>query len=88
MAQLVGISLVEMSNIESNSYTTPTAEVLASLIKYLQLDNDGIQLLYTLLESHQSPNPTAKGLTEYLGIEHYAKTALRVNKNVTSTDAE
>ena len=88
MAELLNLSVVHMSNIETGRDAAPKKEVLDNLARFLKLDKQEQERMYDL--AAQSKNYTAipSDLPEYITSNEYAKIALRVAKDVDATDQE
>jgi len=91
MAELLNISPVYMSNIETDRNPAPKGELLETLARILKLDKPDQEKMYDLAaESKNYKNFAAVpgDLPEYISANEYAKIALRVAKDVDATDTE
>jgi len=88
MAELVGLSPVHMSNVETERETAPGNEHLAKLAQFLKLDKQDTELMYDLAAESKSYVAVPGDLPEYISANEYAKIALRVAKDVDATDTE
>ena len=91
MAELLNLSPVHMSNIETGRETAPRTEVLNKLVPLLKLNRQEQELLYDLAAKSKDYKYTTAvpgDLPEYLTTHDYAKIALRVAKDVDATDDE
>lgn len=91
MAELLSLSPVHMSNIETGRDAAPKQEVLENLARLLNLTKEEQERMYDLAaESKNYKHNTAVpgDLPEYIATHEYAKIALRVAKDVDATDEE
>ena len=90
MAELLGIPLIQLSNLESNqAIIQPALEVLELLSSHLQLDASDTKILHQLAVNcpKQSVSiPTI--LSTYIVNVPCARTALRTDKTINWVDAE
>jgi len=88
MAELLSLSPVHMSNIETGRDAAPKKEVLDSLAAILKLDKQEQEYLYDLAADSKNYVAIPGDLPEYITAHQYAKIALRVAKDVDATDQE
>ena len=91
MAELLSISPVYMSNIETGRDAAPKQEVLEKLAELLRLSKEEQERMYDLAAESKNykHNAAVPGdLPEYIAANEYAKIALRVAKDVDATDEE
>jgi transcriptional regulator with XRE-family HTH domain len=91
MAQLLNLSPVYMSNIETGRGAAPKKEVLDNLARILKLNKQEAELMYDLAAESKNfkiQSAVPGDLPEYISTHEYAKIALRVAKDVDATDAE
>jgi len=88
MAELLKLSPVYMSNIETGRNAAPQNEVLANLVRILKLDKQETELMYDLAAASKNYVAIPSDLPEYISTHEYAKIALRVAKDVDATDDE
>lgn len=88
MAELLNISPVHMSNIETGRDAAPKKEVLDHLVQILKLDKREQEHLYDLAAESKNYTAIPGDLPEYISTHEYAKIALRVAKDVDATDDE
>jgi len=88
MAELVGLSPVHMSNIETDREAAPKKDVLDKIALNLRLDKQGTELLYDLAAESKHYTAIPSDLPEYISANEYAKIALRVARDVDATDTE
>lgn len=88
MAELLKLSPVHMSNIETGREAAPKTEVLANLAKLLKLTKQEQELMYDLAAKSKNYTAVPGDLPEYISSHEYAKIALRVAKDVDATDEE
>jgi transcriptional regulator with XRE-family HTH domain len=88
MAQLLKLSPVHMSNIETGRAAAPKKEFLDNLVRILKLNKQETELMYDLAAESKNYTAIPGDLPEYITTHEYAKIALRVAKDVDATDAE
>ena len=88
MAELLGLSPVYMSNIETGRDAAPKKEVLENLARLLKLDKSEQEHMYDLAAASKKYTAIPSDLPEYITTHEYAKIALRVAKDVDATDEE
>lgn len=88
MAQILDISPVYMSNIETDRNPAPKADILEHLAKALQLDKHEREVMYDLAAESKNYTAIPGDLPEYISANEYARIALRVAKDVDATDME
>jgi len=88
MAQLINLSIVHMSNIETGREAAPKKDVLDNLAGMLKLDKQEQELMYDLAAKSKNYTAIPSDLPEYITTHEYAKIALRVAKDVDATDEE
>lgn len=88
MAQILDISPVYMSNIETDRNPAPKADILENLAKALRLDKHEREIMYDLAAESKNYAAIPGDLPEYISANEYARIALRVAKDVDATDTE
>jgi transcriptional regulator with XRE-family HTH domain len=88
MAELLGISIVYMSNIENDRNAAPKDDILAHMAELLKLDKPGTERMYELAAKSKAYTAVPGDLPEYISAHEYARIALRVAKDVDATDKE
>ena len=88
MAELLHLSPVHMSNIETGRDAAPKNEVLENLARILKLDKQEQERMYDLAAESKNYVAIPGDLPEYITSHEYAKIALRVAKDVDATDQE
>ena len=88
MAELLKLSPVYMSNIETGRNAAPQDEVLVNLVRILKLNKQETELMYDLAAASKNYTTIPSDLPEYISTHAYAKIALRVAKDVDATDEE
>ena len=88
MAEILKLSPVYMSNIETGRVAAPKNEVLVNLARQLKLSKKEEELMYDLAADSKNYTAVPGDLPEYLTTHEYAKIALRVAKDVDATDEE
>lgn len=88
MAELLNLSPVHMSNIETGRDAAPKNEVLEQLAKYLLLSKEEREHMYDLAAESKNYTAVPGDLPEYISANEYARIALRVAKDVDATDTE
>lgn len=88
MAELLSLSPVHMSNIETGRDAAPKKEVLDKLVPILKLDKQGTERMYDLAAESKAYTAIPGDLPEYITTHEYAKIALRLAKDVDATDQE
>jgi len=88
MAQLLELSPVHMSNIETGRDAAPRNEVLEKLTVQLKLDKQERERMYELAAKSKNYTAVPGDLPEYISAHEYARIALRVAKDVDATDQE
>ena len=88
MAELLGISPIYMSYIETGRDSAPKKEILDKLVGLLKLNKHEEGLMYDLAAQSKSYVAIPSDLPEYISTHEYAKIALRVAKDVDATDEE
>ena len=88
MAELLNLSPVHMSNIETGRDAAPKKEILDNLAKILRLDKHEQERMYDLAAESKNYTAIPSDLPDYITSNEYAKIALRVAKDVDATDQE
>lgn len=88
MAELLNISPVYMSNIETGRNAAPKEDILEQLAQLLKLDKPEQELMYELAAKSKNFTAVPGDLPEYISSNEYARIALRVAKDVDATDKE
>ena len=88
MAELLDLSPVYMSNIETGREAAPRKEVLEHLVRILKLSKNESELLYDLAAESKNYIAVPSDLPDYITTHEYAKIALCVAKDVDATDEE
>ena len=88
MAELLNISPVHLSNIETGRDAAPKDEVLVNLARLLRLDKSDQEYMYDLAAASKNYTAIPSDLPEYISTHEYAKIALRVARDVDATDEE
>ena len=91
LAELVGLSPVHMSNVETGREAAPKQEVLVKIAKHLKLTKRETEVMYDLAaksKRYKSLVAVPVDLPEYISTNEYAKIALRMAKDVDATDEE
>jgi len=88
MAQLLDLSPVHMSNIETGRDAAPKNEVLENLAGFLKLDKRERERMYDLAAESKNYTAIPGDLPEYISSNEYARIALRMAKDVDATDEE
>ena len=88
MAELLFISPVYMSNIETGMNPAPKNNILEHLAKILKLDKKQSELMYELAAKSKTFTAIPGDLPEYISSNEYARIALRVAQDVDATDNE
>lgn len=88
MAQILGISPVYMSNIETDRNPAPKADILENLAKALRLYKHEREIMYDLAAQSKNYATIPGDLPEYISANEYARIALRMAKDVDATDTE
>ena len=88
MAELLNLSPVHMSNIETGREAAPKNEVLLNLVQILRLDKPEQDQMYDLAAESKNYTAVPGDLPDYITTHEYAKIALRVAKDVDATDQE
>lgn len=88
MAQILDISPVYMSNIETDRNPAPKADILEKLAKALRLDKHEREIMYDLAAQSKNYAAIPGDLPEYISANEYARIALRMAKDVDATDTE
>jgi transcriptional regulator with XRE-family HTH domain len=91
MAELLGLSPVHMSNIETGRDSAPRNDVLVNLARLLKLDKREQELMYDLAaesKNYKTRTAVPGDLPEYISKNEYAKIALRMARDVDATDQE
>ena len=88
MAELLNLSPVHMSNVETGREPAPKNDVLANLARILKLDKQEQELMYELAAKSKTYTAIPGDLPEYISSNEYARIALRVAKDVDATDEE
>ena len=88
LAELLKLSPVHMSNIETGRETAPRKEVLENIVLVLKLDKHEQDRMYDLAAASKKHTAVPGDLPEYITTHEYAKIALRVAKDVDATDQE
>jgi len=88
MAELLSISPIYMSNMETGRDSAPKKEILDKLVGLLKLNKQEEERMYDLAAQSKSDTTVPSDLPEYISTHEYAKIALRVAKDVDATDEE
>ena len=88
MAELLDISPVYMSNIESGRNPAPKDNILEHLSELLRLTKQERERMYELAAKSKTFTAVPGDLPEYISSNEYARIALRVAKDVDATDKE
>jgi transcriptional regulator with XRE-family HTH domain len=88
MAQILDISPVYMSNIETDRNPAPKADILEKLAKALRLDKHEREIMYDLAAQSKNYAAIPGDLPEYISANAFARIALRMAKDVDATDTE
>ena len=88
MAELLNISPVHLSNIETGRDAAPKDEVLVNLARLLRLDKSEQEYMYDLAAASKNYTAIPSDLPEYISTHEYAKIALRIARDVDATDDE
>jgi transcriptional regulator with XRE-family HTH domain len=88
MAELLNLSPVHMSNIETGREAAPKKEVLENIARFLKLDKYERERMYDLAAESKNYPAVPGDLPEYISANEYARIALRVAKDVDATDTE
>jgi len=88
MAELLKLSPVHMSNIETGRDAAPKNEILANLAQLLKLDKQEQEYMYDLAAESKNYIAVPYDLTEYISENERARVAMRVAKDVDATDTE
>ena len=88
MAELLDISPVYMSNIESGRNPAPKDNILEHLSELLRLTKQERERMYELAAKSKTFTAVPGDLPEYISSNEYARIALRVAKDVDATDTE
>ena len=88
MAQLLDLSPVHMSNIETGRDAAPKNEVLEKLVVQLKLDKQDGEQMYELAAKSKNYSAVPGDLPEYISTHECARIALRVAKDMDATDQE
>ena len=88
MAELLEISPVYMSNIESGRNPAPKDNILEHLSELLRLTKQERERMYELAAKSKTFTAVPGDLPEYISSNEYARIALRVAKDVDATDKE
>jgi transcriptional regulator with XRE-family HTH domain len=87
-AEMLDISPVYMSNIETDRNAAPKEDILANIARILELDKQEQELMYELAAKTKTYTAVPEDLPEYISSNEYARIALRVAKDVDATDKE
>ena len=88
MAQLLDLSPVHMSNIETGRDAAPRNDVLEKLAVQLKLEKQETEHMYDLAAKSKNYTAVPGDLPEYISAHEYARIALRVARDVDATDQE
>ena len=88
MAELLSLSAVYMSNIETGREAAPKDEILLKLVNILKLNKEEQDHMYDLAAESKNYPTVPSDLPEYITTHNYAKIALRVARDVDATDDE
>ena len=88
MAELLDISPVYMSNMETGRDAAPKEDILVRLAGILKLTQGEEERLFDLAAQSKNYTAVPADLPEYITTNEYAKIALRVAKDVDATDEE
>ena len=88
MAEILGISPIYMSRIETGRDAAPKDDILAKLARALNLDKPEQETMYDLAAQSKTYTAVPGDLPEYISANEYARIALRVAKDVDATDKE
>ena len=88
LAELLKLSPVHMSNIETGREAAPKDDVLSNIVRILKLDKQETAHMYDLAAASKPYVAVPGDLPEYITTNEYAKIALRLAKDVDATDTE
>jgi len=87
-AELLEISPVYTSNIETGRTPAPKDDILAKMVHILRLNKQDTETFYELAAKSKTYTAVPGDLPEYISANEYARIALRVAKDVDATDEE
>jgi transcriptional regulator with XRE-family HTH domain len=87
-AEMLSISPVYVSNIETDRLPAPKEPILSNMAKILSLDKHEQEQMYDLAANSKTYTAVPDDLPEYISTNEYARIALRVAKDVDATDTE
>ena len=88
MAELLNLSPVYMSDIETGREYAPKSEVLTNLTRILKLNKSEQDEMYELAAKTKLNDPVPADLPDYISSNEYARIALRMARDVDATDTE
>jgi len=88
MAELLNISPIYMSNMETGRDAAPKKGILDKLAGLLKLNKQEQELLYDLAAKSKNYTAIPGDLPDYITSNEYARIALRLAKDVDATDDE
>ena len=88
MAELLNISPVYMSSIETGRRAAPKDDILQRIAQFLFLDKQDQEQMYELAAKSKTFIAVPSDLPEYISENELARIALRVAKDMDATDTE
>jgi transcriptional regulator with XRE-family HTH domain len=87
-AEMLGISPIYMSTIETDQNAAPKENILANMAEILKLDKEERDNMYEMAAKTKNYTAVPVDLPDYISTNEYARIALRVAKDVDATDEE